>query len=196
MKKCVNYSRKFKAFNRSSALNPISRDGKKIFSYQILTEIKKKKCDYLMVPVGDANIISGICKGFIELKSFKLLKKIPTVIGVQSKQSLSFYKQFKADSPFPINSLAKSKCDSINVDQPLDGFYAYSYLKKVKGNVLKVNDNLILKSKKFLLKNLGINCCLASASSYAILENFIKVNKIKDKDFFLVLTGSGLKDMV
>ena len=40
--------------------------------YEVYNDLKKK-CDYIMVPVGDANIISGICKGSIEL-NFNLLK--------------------------------------------------------------------------------------------------------------------------
>jgi len=194
VKQSILYSKKFNTFNRSSAINPISRDGKKLFSYEILNDLKSKNCDYIMVPVGDANIISGICKGLIELKSLNFLSKIPKLIGIQSSQSLSFYRQFKANSPFPIKSSADSKCDSINVDQPLDAFYAYKYLKKIKGDMLKVSDNSILSSKKYLLKNLGINCCLASASTFASLKVFINKNKIKNKNFFLVLTGSGFKD--
>ena len=42
-----------------------------------------------MVPVGDANIISGICKGSIELKTSNLLKNTK-IIGVQSDESLLF----------------------------------------------------------------------------------------------------------
>ena len=33
-----------------------------------------------MVPVGDANIISGICKGSIELKTSNLLKKMQKLL--------------------------------------------------------------------------------------------------------------------
>ena len=42
VKKCIEYSKKFNSFNRSSALNPISRDGKKIFMYEVYNDLKKK----------------------------------------------------------------------------------------------------------------------------------------------------------
>ena len=196
VKKCIEYSKKFNSFNRSSALNPISRDGKKIFMYEIFNELKNKSCDYILVPVGDANIISGICKGSIELKNLNLLKKIPKIIGVQSNKSPSFFYQFNSNSPFPIRLNSKSRCDSINVDQPLDAFYAYKYLKKVDGEINKVKDQDIFKAKKFLLRNLGINCCAASAASFASLKNYIKKNKILNKNLFLILTGSGFKDNI
>ena len=195
VKKSLEYCKKFKTYNRSTALNPVTRDGKKLFVYEIYNEIIKKKCDYLLVPVGDGNIISGICKGFKELNTNNFLKKIPKIYGVQSDESQSFYEQFKKKSPFPIKLKANSKCDSINVDQPLDGFYAYKYLTEMKGNMLKIKDSNILSAKKKLLNHLGINCCLASASSFALLKKFIKKKKIKNKSFFLILTGSGLKDI-
>ena len=64
VKKCLKYSKEKKTYNRCTGINPITRDGKKIFSYELLSKFKKN-FDYFILPVGDGNILSGCIKGFI-----------------------------------------------------------------------------------------------------------------------------------
>jgi len=194
VKKCINYSNKYKTYNRCTGINPITRDGKKIFSYQLISKFKKK-IDYLIIPVGDGNIISGCLKGFNELYENNFIKYKPNFVGVQSSQSSSFYKQFKNNSSIPKKDISVSKCDSINVDYPLDGHFAYKYLKKMKGFMMKENDSKIIKSRSILLRQYGINCCLASASTFASLNSIISQKKLKNKNILLLLTGTGYKDI-
>ena len=61
----------------------------------------------------------------------------------------------------------------------------------MKGNMLKIKDSNILSAKK-LLNHLGINCCLASASSFALLKKFIK-KRLKIN--FFNFNREGLKDI-
>ena len=194
VKKCIEYSKKKKTYNRCTAINPITRDGKKIFSYELLAKFEKK-IDFFVLPVGDGNILSGCIKGFLELKKLKFLKNIPKIIGVQSASSPSFYNQFKMNINTPIINKASSICDSINVDYPLDGHFAYEYLKKVKGEMFVDKDKEILKAKNFLLKKFGINCCAASAATFSVAKKIIKNKKIQNKNIVLLLTGTGFKDL-
>jgi threonine synthase len=194
VKKCLSHSKKYKTYNRCTGLNPVTRDGKKIFSYELIAKFKKK-IDYFILPVGDGNILSGCIKGFLELSKMNFMKKIPTIVGVQSKSSSSFYNQYIKNSEKPILSKANSVCDSINVDYPLDGFFAYKYLNKVKGKMMVETDKNIIKSKKILLKKFGINCCSSSASTFAILKKLILNKKINNKNILLLLTGTGFKDL-
>ena len=140
-------------------------------------------------------LINKFIKGFLELKRSRFLKKMPKIIGIQSKSSPSFYIQYKKNQNTPIKYKASSICDSINVDYPLDGHFAYEYLKKTNGEMLVVDDKEILKAKKYLLTKFGINCCAASASTFAKLKKIIKTEKIKNKNILLLLTGTGFKDL-
>ena len=99
------------------------------------------------------------------------IKKVPKIVGVQSSSSSSFYRQFNLKQTIPSKSIAKSICDSINIDFPLDGYFAFYYLNKLKGNMVKVNDKSIKKSKELLLKKYGINSCLTSASTFSAVGN-------------------------
>ena len=194
VKKCLKYSKEKKTYNRCTGINPITRDGKKIFAYELLSKFKKN-FDYFILPVGDGNILSGCIKGFLELNKLNFLKKIPKVIGVQSASSPSFYNQFSNKILEPKKYRANSVCDSINVDYPLDGYIAYKYLKKINGEMALAKDTDIISSKKYLLTKFGINCCAASASTFSILKNLIKKNNLKNKKILLLLTGTGFKDL-
>ena len=194
VKKCLEYSKKNRTYNRCTGINPVTRDGKKIFSYQLISKFKKK-IDYLVIPVGDGNILSGCLKGFEELYQNKFIKYKTNFVGVQSSQSPSFYNQFINNRSEPQKNISFSKCDSINVDYPLDGYFAYKYLKKMSGFMMKIDDKKIVKSREILMKQYGINCCLASASTFAILNNLILKKKLKNKNIFLLLTGTGYKDL-
>ena len=192
VKKSLKYSKRYKTYNRCTGLNPVTREGKKIFSYQLISKFTKQ-IDYIFIPVGDGNIISGCCKGFYELKKMGFIKKVPKIVGVQSSSSSSFYRQFNLKQTIPSKSIAKSICDSINIDFPLDGYFAFYYLNKLKGNMVKVNDKSIKKSKELLLKKYGINSCLTSASTFSAVGEFIKKKRISKENILLLLTGSGLK---
>ena len=100
---------------------------------------------------------------------------------------------FNSKKTIPTKSTAKSICDSINIDFPLDGYFAFYYLNKLRGRMVTVNDNSIKKSKEILLKKYGINSCLTSASTYSAVNELIKKNRISKKNILLLLTGSGLK---
>ncbi len=194
VKKCLNYSKKNRTYNRCTGINPVTRDGKKLFSYELLAKFKKK-IDYLVVPVGDGNILSGCSKGFVELKKFKLISNCPKIIGVQSKSSSSFFDQFKNSNETPKKKIARSVCDSINVDFPLDGHYAFKYLKHLGGFMMTSNDKEILRSKKILLQKYGINCCSSSAATFSAAKKLIQEKKFVNKNILLLLTGSGFKDL-
>ena len=105
VKKSLKYSKRYKTYNRCTGLNPVTREGKKIFSYQLISKFTKQ-IDYIFIPVGDSNIISGCCKGFYELKKMGFIKKVPKIVGVQSSSSSSFYRQFNLKQTIPSKSIA------------------------------------------------------------------------------------------
>ena len=62
-------TKEFGLYNRNTGLNPFTREGKKICAYEIAEQMGWKVPDYVIIATGDGNIISGVAKGFFELKS-------------------------------------------------------------------------------------------------------------------------------
>jgi threonine synthase len=159
----------------------------------------------VFVPVGDGNIISGLHKGFKDLKALGWLQEIPRLYGVQAEGSAAITNAFYANAretpafagripliqPVSANTIA----DSISVDLPRDGVRAVRAASQTGGAYLLVSDEEIL-SAMVSLGTAGIFAEPAGAAAYAGLVKAIDKGIIGPQDPVLVLnTGSGLKDV-
>jgi len=178
--------------NRNTAYNPMTIEGKKTAAFELITQLKKD-IDFVFISVGDGVCLDGLIKGFLDLKFLGLIKRIPRIIGVQSKGSRFIHDAFNKNV-FNLNYKASTIADSISVDAARNGYSSVSSLKRVNGDVILVSDNEILKAQKYLSEKSGIFCEPSSAASYA---GFLKYKtNIRSKDIVvLMLTGHGLKDI-
>lgn len=178
--------------NRNTAYNPMTIEGKKTASFELISQLKKD-IDFVFIPVGDGVCLDGVIKGFLDLNFLGLIKRIPRIIGVQSKGSRFIYDAFNRNI-FNLNYKASTIADSVSVDAARNGYSAVSSLKRVSGDVILVSDNEILKAQKYLSEKSGIFCEPSSAASYA---GFLKYRaNIRTKDVVvMMLTGHGLKDI-
>ena len=71
--------------NRNTAYNPFTREGKKTCSFEIWEQLDRQVPDWVIVPVGDGNVISGIWKGFQELVHVGLASRVPRFVAAQSE---------------------------------------------------------------------------------------------------------------
>ena len=63
-------------FNRSTGLNPFTREGKKTSSFEIWEQLGRVP-DRVIVPTGDGNILSGVWKGWRDLAAAGLIDRLP-----------------------------------------------------------------------------------------------------------------------
>ncbi|MCD6413903.1 MAG: threonine synthase [Elusimicrobia bacterium] len=200
---CQKVSRELNIFNRSTGLNPWTREGKKTVSFEIADDFGWEVPDYVFVPVGDGNIISGVWKGFRELFYVGLTKEIPKIVAVQSRLSNSVYKtleKYKGKvSPEEIvieKVNATTIADSISVDLPRDGLAAVRSVKETGGFAVEVSDEDILSAIKEISSNTGIFPEPAGATSFAGIKKACEEGRIPPKSrVVLLVTGSGLKDI-
>ncbi len=125
-------------YNRNTAYNPLTIEGKKSAAFDIFLQMKLNIPDKIFIPVGDGVIISGIYKGFYDLFKLDLIDKIPELIAVQAQGSsaiIDFLKSGKF-SQKPSKTLA----DSISVDAPRNLYLASDCIRKSNGFGIKVTD--------------------------------------------------------
>jgi len=184
------YSQKGKTLSRNTAYNPLTIEGKKTVSLEIFRQLKDIP-DMIFVPVGDGVILSGVYKGFRDLKHQGLTNRIPHVVAVQAEGSDAIAQALKKGSFTPIT--ASTLADSISVDIPRNGYYALKQLKENDGSCVTVTDEEILQAQKELASTSGLFAEPAAAASYA---GFLKIKQSipKDKKVVLLITGNGLKD--
>lgn len=181
-------------YNRNTAYNPFTIEGKKTVSFEIFSQLNEQIPDRVFVPVGDGVIISGVFKGFEDLLELGYIDKIPTIVMVQSEGSNNIVRNMNRDK---FEAKASSTiADSISVDIPRNFILAKQYITKYNGEYLTVSDEEILAASLKLSNNTGIFSEPAAATAYAGLLSYMQNNKIEDNSKNVVLlTGSGLKDL-
>jgi threonine synthase len=188
----LEYSRKNGGLSRNTAYNPMTIEGKKTAALEIYTQLKKIP-DHIFVPVGDGVILSGIYKGFRDLKQLGITGSLPAIHAVQAEGSNAVCRALKSGS-FKNTVNSNTVADSISVDIPRCGYYAYKLLKEYNGRAVQVTDKEILEAQIELSSKAGLFAEPAAAASFA---GFLKERKTLsvDSSIVLLVTGNGLKDI-
>jgi len=184
---------------RNTGYNPFTAEGKKTAALEIwentLVRETFEQPLAVFVSVGDGNIISGLHKGFKDLRSLGWLDRMPRIFGVQAEGSAAVANAFAAGTEVISAVAANTLADSISVDLPRDGVRAVRAVRETEGTYVIVNDAEILTAIASLGKA-GIFAEPAGATSYAGLVKALDNGLILEQDPVLVLnTGSGLKDV-
>jgi threonine synthase len=181
-------------YNRNTAFNPLTIEGKKTVSFELFEHLNFKVPDNVFVPVGDGVIISGVYKGFEDLLKIGFIEKMPTIIAVQAMKSNNLVRNIGRQE-FEIEK-STTIADSISVDIPRNFFMTKKYLEKYNGKTISVSDDEIIKASSYLSKNTGLFQEPAAAASFAGFLNYFQENKLSENSSNVVLlTGSGLKDL-
>ncbi|MCB2214057.1 threonine synthase [bacterium] len=196
----IEATENFGWYNRNTGFNPFTAEGKKTAAFEIWEQVIRHlpedgKPLTVFIPVGDGNIISGVHKGFKDLKALGWLPQMPRIIGVQSEGSAAIANTFnRGDEDIQAVS-ADTLADSISVDLPRDGVRAVRAARETGGAYLIVPDQAILDAIAELGR-VGIFAEPAAATAYAGLVQAVETGVVTSDDPVLVLsTGSGLKDV-
>lgn len=188
---CMDVSAKKKWYNRNTAYNPLTIEGKKTAAFDIFIETKGNIPDLIFVPAGDGVILSGIHKGFKELYKLGWIDTLPKIIAVQAEGSNAIV-NFLKTGEFAYKP-ASTIADSICAGAPRNLFMAVNSIKESNGFGVSVTDEEIIEAQKYLAQHYGF---LVEPSSAAAFAGFIKHKESIEKNQMpmVLLTGSGLKD--
>lgn len=190
----LKVTEKYGHFNRNTAYNPLTIEGKKTVAYEIFDQLGEMIPDKIFVPVGDGVIISGVFKGFEDLIRLGITEKMPQIIAVQATGSSNIVKNLHSD--MFISTGSQTIADSISVNIPRNFRMAKKYLLEYRGEALSVSDESIMSASLLCSQNTGLFVEPASATAYAGLLEYMRLRKIApDEKAVVILTGSGLKDL-
>ena len=190
---CLEISKAKGWYNRNTAFNPLTIEGKKSAAYDMFISLKGKLPDYIFVSVGDGVIISGIYKGLWELKQLGWIKELPKLIAVQASGSDALVRYMKTKKF--IYKPAQTIADSIHAGAPRNLYMAADAVTKTNGLAVSVTDSEILDSQRKSAKKLGLLVEPAAAASFAGYLKLIRTKSISPKaKSLLMFTGNGLKD--
>lgn len=184
------YTAKFGGLSRNTAYNPMTIEGKKTVSLELFRQLGRAP-DYVFVSAGDGCILSGVYKGFRDLRSLGLLDRLPTIFATQAEGSDALARAF--DSGVFLRAAGHTVADSISVDVPRNGFHALRQLREHGGQVARVSDEQILAAQVRLSRSAGLFAEPAGAAAFA---GFLEARPRLPKAAVTVVlvTGNGLKD--
>jgi threonine synthase len=205
----VKAAEEFGWYCRNTGYNPFTAEGKKTAAFEIWEWWQQAHKEWhqeigeetdhapltVFVSVGDGNIISGLHKGFKDLKELGWISRIPRLMGVQAEGSAAVANAFRTGTENIAAVKANTLADSISVDLPRDGVRAVRAARETGGEYVVVTDDDILGAVA-ALGTVGVFAEPAGATAYAGLLRAVDQGLIRAEDPVLVLnTGSGLKDI-
>lgn len=192
---CIEASRRFGWYQRSTGYNPFTREGKKTAALEIAEQLLWDMPDKVIVSVGDGNIISGLWKGFNDLHRIGFIDHLPQMIAVQSETASAIVDAANGDG-IVREGPADTVADSINVGKPRDATMAVRAIVESGGRGVKVSDDAIIAAIPNLACETGVFVEPAAAAAYA---GFMKLSAsgmiTSGERVLLMLTGNGLKDV-
>jgi threonine synthase len=192
---CIDASRRFGWYQRSTGYNPFTREGKKTAALEIAEQLSWDVPYTLIVPVGDGNIISGLWKGFIDLQRIGFIDHLPRMIGIQSETASAIVDAANGNGIIregPAHTIA----DGINVGRPRDATMAVRAIRESGGLGVTVSDDLIIASVLKLARETGVFVEPAAAAAYAGFTTLCESGAFGPQErVLLMLTGNGLKDV-
>ena len=191
---CIEASRRFGWYQRSTGYNSFTREGKKTAALEIAEQLNWNVPDKVFVPVGDGNIISGLWKGFNDLLRIGFIDHLPQMIGVQSERASAIVDAANGDG-IVREGPAQTLADSINVGKPRDATMAVRAIQDSEGRGVKVSDDEIIAAIPKLACETGVFVEPAAAAAYTGFMKLCESSAIRSQErVVLMLTGNGLKD--
>ncbi|MFH1143138.1 MAG: pyridoxal-phosphate dependent enzyme [Candidatus Eisenbacteria bacterium] len=221
---CLRAGARFGWYNRSTAFNPYTIEGKKTVAFEIWEQLGRTAPDVVVVPVGDGAILAGVEKGFSDLLRFKRIDRLPRLMAVQAEGSAAIVRAWESGTervgdamgngpqgdapadhapaaPAADDSVAAGPCatiaDSICVGTPANGAWAVEALRRTGGRGVRVSDAEILSAMPLLASHTGVYAEPAAAAPLAGLMRLMRERPEElntEATIVLLITGSGLKD--
>ena len=204
---CLAASTEFGWYNRSTGYNPFTREGKKTCAYEIWQDLGGRVPDRVVVSTGDGNTLSGIWKGWCDLKAVGLIDTLPRIDCVQSESSAAIVNTINESEKSRSSAVewstlivkqvkASTVADSISVDRPRDGLAAVKAVIQSGGAAVAVPDREILAAIPEMARSTGVFAEPAAAAPWAGLKRLVGTQRVaKDELVVCIVSGSGLKDV-
>ncbi|VVE36090.1 threonine synthase [Pandoraea anhela] len=185
---------------RNTGFNPFTREGKKTCAFEIAEAFDWRVPDWVVVPTGDGNILSGIAAGFIDLFALGITSAVPRLLAAQATGSNSISRDWRENDEthaFPESPTAvtpNTLADSLSVSRPRDHFAALHALRVTRGVCVALDDAQIVEASCTLAQRFGLWFEPSTAAGYAALQACQATGRIEAGARVVLLgTGSGLK---
>jgi len=143
------------------------KEGQKTVGYEIIDQLPG--VTHIIVPVGNATLISGVFRALKEMKASGRIRSLPKIIAVQAAGSDPLVRAFKSGGDIRYVT-PRTAADAIAVGFPTFGDQALDALVETKGDAIAVSDREMEKERKEFYREYGLIAEPAGVASLAALR--------------------------
>ncbi|MEM3841498.1 MAG: pyridoxal-phosphate dependent enzyme [Candidatus Micrarchaeaceae archaeon] len=161
------------------------KEGQKSIAYEIMCEMPDIK--NIIVPVGNATLLSATLKALEEVKNSWNLSEVPRVIAVQASKCSPLVKAFGSHKKVAYVP-PMTAADAIAVGYPTFGDQAIEALRRNKGNAVSVSEAKMAAAQRLISEEYGLTVEMASAATLAAYKDIKK--KLNGKTVLVISGGN------
>lgn len=170
--------------------HPFGAEGYKTIAYELFLQLGRRAPAAILVPVGFAELIFGIYKGFTELQHVGLIDRLPRMIACEPAAGAPLKQAIAEDKPVAFVETRATGAYAIAV--PVNSYRGVVAVRNSGGTSLAVPDEAIYAAQKALGCS-GIWSELSAAIAVAGLD-YIDDLEVANGPIVCVNTSSGFKD--
>jgi len=174
--------------------SPKGMEGVKTIAYEIVEDLGAAP-DQIFVPVGGGGLLSGIFRGFRDLKEQKMIERMPKINAVQPELNDTMVSALGDDLERANEVATTTSISGLAVQVDIDATLAISAVRASKGRGFLVTDADIRQTQIQLAAQEGIYVEPAGSASVAGYLKAVSTGAVGSGDRTVcILTGHGLKD--
>jgi len=191
----------------ANSINPFRIEGQKTVAFELLQQRGWEAPEHVLVPGGNLGNSSALAKGFAEMRSLGLIRRLPKLHVIQAEGAAPLAHAFATLDPgrvrqdsslFPreIKQVKNPQtlATAIKIGAPVSWEKSLRGVLESCGGVLAVSEWEIADAKAVIGRD-GVGCEPASATTLAGLRRLVAAGVVKrGESVVAVLTGHVLKD--
>ncbi len=169
---------------------PLRMEGQKTIGFEIVEQVKGKRIDNVIVPIGNGTLIAALHASFVQMRHAGMLKQIPRLVGVQATNCSPLAQAWEKKSMrfSPVKN-PHTMAGAIECGNPVYGLEALMAVHQTKGKILSVSESRLAQAKLSLARKEGLYSEYSGAAIQAILEDYSFPGTT-----VAILGGHGLKE--
>jgi threonine synthase len=181
-----------KKYYASHYWNPYFFHGTKTFAYEVCEQLGWQSPDAVVLPVGNGTLLLGSYIGFGELIRARIIRKMPRLIAVQSRDCAPLLHLWKGSAPsVPKSGRKKILAEGIAVRDPVRGGQIIAAVKHSRGEIVAVSDQEIQTALEHMGRQ-GFYIEPTAGATIAGVGRYLRFCR-SNEIIVSIITGHGLK---
>jgi threonine synthase len=159
-------------------------EGQKTLTYEVMDQLPS--VTHMLVPVGNATLLTAVFKALNEMKSVGKIKRFPKIIGVQAEKCSPLVKALEQNKNLKYE-MPKTKADAIAVGYPIFGEEGLRAIRETGGCGVAVSESEMVNEQKAFSREYGLVAELAGVATLAAVRKL----KLGDEDKAIAIISGG-----